>query len=504
MQMSTKRFSRLAAYVAVLLAACAGSTCGDDLVEGTLVAGTLRDGRSGKPIAGGTVTAYLPDDEHGRRGTWQAGVSDHGIYRLNLPPGTYELQAASPGYEHPGRDDGMRIVTVKAGEALDGQDISLTREPKLGGTVVDADGRPVAGAVVRTLVPSFRDEVTDAEGRFRVSTGLPGLPAELCIVAPERGLVCRQVVTEETDELQVVVEPGAVAVGRVVNPGGKGLAGLEVTALYNAPVDRGNQTTYVYLPGALTDGGGAFRLAWLPHGVPITVYVNGEDGRFISDRRWPETVTLEAGAEVDLGQTVLDRAGVTVAGRVMDAERELVAECMVVEVRTRRVVQTDEQGRFELTGIPILFWAALPGERFLPDIIVIGPERSRFCAAVSIDPGWEHELDLILEPPGKVRGRIVDADGAPVAGATMHLEAARVRPHQAPPQLMQLGDVISLHADTQTAADGVWQFEGLIPGLQYVVSATDGPAGRALFHKHFMPIPGETVDLGDLGGKQEN
>lgn len=47
--------------------------------------------------------------------------------------------------------------------------------------------------------------------------------------------------------------------------------------------------------------------------------------------------------------------------------------------------------------------------------------------------------------------------------------------------------------------DGTWEFDGLVPGVQYVVHAM----GQMPPSKPFMPIPGDTVDLGDLGGKRD-
>ena len=111
---------------------------------------------------------------------------------------------------------------------------------------------------------------------------------------------------------------------------------------------------------------------------------------------------------------------------------------------------------------------------------------------------------MVLEPPGKVRGRVVDADGNPGPGVVIQLNANRVGYMEWPEAAAKHTDAVVLRAQTETDANGAWEFDGLVPGLQYMVYVTDGPARRTRFYEQFMPIPGDTVDLGDLGGKQED
>jgi len=472
-----------------------------ELIEGGLVTGTIRNARTNEPLPAASVVAYASRGGFPFEGSWRVATSADGVYNLRLPPGTYSLQGQASGYQQAGQDASVHDVTVEAGRTLKGPDIALTPTPRIAGTVVDIDGNPVAGAAVRTVQYDGSETVTDAEGRFDLEVGYFGLPTEICVVDTERGLVSRASFTEETVDARIVLEPGGAATGQVVDPDGKGLGGLSVTASYVAAIEKDYMVHQVRLPAAPTHAEGRFRLAWLPYGVELTIYVDGEDGRFISERKWAKTVTLPQGGEIDLGPTVLDRAGQTLAGRVMDAERTLIPDCTVVDLGTRRTVKTDEVGRFEFTELPLLAYQGVVDQPYRPNLLAAHPEAPLFCGASEVDPAWGYELDMVLEPPGKVRGRIVDAEAKPAGGVLIFLAAAHGAGHtEWPDAIAEHANTITIGSQMRSRDDGTWEFDGLVPGVQYVVHAM----GQMPPSKPFMPIPGQTVDLGDLGGKQEN
>ncbi len=477
-----------------------------ELIEGGLVTGTIRNARTNEPLAAASVIAYESQSGFPLGGSWQAVTSADGVYTLRLPPGTYLLQGQASGYQHPGQDPSVPGVTVEAGRKVKGPDIVLTPTPRIAGTVVDADGKPAAGVAVRTGQDYGRETVTDAEGRFDLGVIQFGGPTEICVVDTERGLVARLSFTEETTDARIVLEPGAVATGQVVDPGGKGLGGLSVAASYIAPVaNRFGALAEVRLPATRTDAEGRFRLPWLPHDVELTIYVDGEDGRFISERKWTKSVTLPQGEELDLGPTVLDRAGQTLAGRVMDADRNPVPDCTVVDWGTGTIAKTDGVGRFELAGLPLLSNAGAVDQRYRPNLVTTHPEEPLFCGASVVDPARGYELDMILEPPGKVRGCIVDTEGKPAGGVLIYLTAAHSAGHvEWPDAIAAHANTITVGSDMRSRDDGTWEFDGLVPGVEYVVHVMPGRTGPMPAFEHFMPIPGGTVDLGDVGGKQDN
>jgi hypothetical protein len=107
-------------------------------------------------------------------------------------------------------------------------------------------------------------------------------------------------------------------------------------------------------------------------------------------------------------------------------------------------------------------------------------------------------LAVRLEPYGVAVGRLVDADGKPVAGRRFPINSLlRQKPEELgtlpwSPQFQFL----------QTDKDGKFRIEGLVPGMKYDLSILDPLApgvrfgidiGRALSVKS-----GEVKDLGDI------
>mgnify|MGYP000873186541 FL=1 len=470
-----------------------------ELIQGGYVTGRLVDAETGEVIPRGGVTAYPAGAPLAYDAIGPALISPDGTYRLHLPAGTYRLSGGARGYVGQGGSATSEEVTVDTGQIVEGVDFALARQTRITGNVVDADGNPVGGALLHDLSAIGPPRTIPKSGRFDIPMGYYGFPTELCFVHAERGLIRRLTVTGETTDACIVLEPGAVATGQVVNPEGQGVAGLQVSASYSVSTVRANRPATVFLPHAPTDDDGYFRLSWLPHGVEVTVYVAGEDGRFISDRKWAKSVTFIQGEELDLGPTVLDRAGQTLAGRVMDAERELQADCLVIDLGTGQVARTDEMGRFELTGLPLLAHASAVGMAYRPDILAVAPRASLFCLSSAVDLGVGHELDMVIEPLGNVRGRVLNAAGQPVAGFGIELLAGHTAAWSEALSEYNLG--ANLTARAQTGDDGCWEFDGLIPGLDYSVYAT---ADFARISEGFRAIPGDTVDLGDLHPPVEN
>ncbi|NGO77012.1 S8 family serine peptidase [Streptomyces sp. YC504] len=122
------------------------------------VTGTLTDAASGKPLAGITVTAKA-----GETVRTTSTVAD-GSYRLNLTAGTYTLTTTGYGYE-PGKEH----LPLTAGEKVT-RDLALAALPMhaVSGTVVDVQGKPLAGATVKFTDAPVDAVTSDAKGTFRL------------------------------------------------------------------------------------------------------------------------------------------------------------------------------------------------------------------------------------------------------------------------------------------------------------------------------------------------
>ena len=478
-----------------------------ELVEGGVVTGSVLVAQTGEPVPDADVWAsYLGPDDGPPCGYWSTRASATGACSLRLPPGNCHLSASAREYVAVPEDEGTMAVTVTDGQPLRDVGFAMDLSERLGGVVVDEHGDPVPGAVYAWHGYKSLERRTDAQGRFPVSTSSAHYPLRRFFVHAGRGLAACGVITDGTADTRIELVPGGYITGAVVDPAGDPVVNAPVAAEYIAsaepelavlpPAPTGVQR--VSLPRVETDAGGAFRLGPLPTDVDISVYVSGETGRFVSEHRWPDAARLARGQTVDLGPTVVDLGGRTLTGRVMDVDRNLLAGCEVTEYGTGSTTRSDESGRFELTGVPYLDFAGSFNQAYCAMLLVVYPTSRCMCAVGGIEVDWDHNIDMVVEPLGAVRGRGVDAEGRPIAGASIMLGAGGRLPQPMTDPYATLRWGARLHAETETDGNGAWEFGGLIPGLGYYASGRQGSEERFVFHEGFTTKPGETIDLRDL------
>ncbi len=154
-------------------------------------------------------------------------------------------------------------------------------------------------------------------------------------------------------------------------------------------------------------------------------------------------------------------------------------------------------------------------------ILLFVDAEKKLGKVVTFRGDQEGPLVVRLEPLGTLAGRIVDAEGKPLEaiGVTTYpytKEEFDNLPHETVAFQGGFGITLGLwHAFTThemtTGADGMFRFEGLLPGLTYQVYASRGDLKKAntlLLSKGNVKVEaGKTNDLGDLkertGNEQE-
>ena len=227
------------------------------LLPGTKLVGSVRDAATGAPVVSFTVAVMLQVGPLQRESFTQLSfINSAGRYEVaGLPPGSYMVQVAAPGYaptESPVNVPQESSAPVRA-------DFAVSRGARLTGRVVESGSqRPLAQARVSVegifgegaLSVRF-DALSDAQGDFAID-GLP--PHEVSLYAAAEGhhsrvisnvlarpgaapLVIALRKTEEGEEPQVeLVGIGAVlaarddalVIGKVMEGGGAAEAGLAV------------------------------------------------------------------------------------------------------------------------------------------------------------------------------------------------------------------------------------------------------------------------------------
>lgn len=312
------------------------------------------------------------------------------------------------------------------------------------GTVLDPDGKPLAGVAVRVLHNDARlfscldlayanewVEVakarTDKAGRFGVQLPL-GLALRVDVdVAPHARWSREPVIPGEP--LEVKLEAPCSIAGRVVDENGKGAAArLRVT--------RGHPRAT--LGELATDADGRFRFERLPAGA-FSLWTEPRDAM----------APMWVDSELDPGeQRVIDLtapAGQTLTGRVTDAATgEAIAGASIGEGWTlHKAVTSDASGTYTLRGY------GSPGYGF-----EVRCKAPGFAGVAFRDVARESDpvrLDIALQRGVRVVGRILGPDDQPVANAYVAAVGTD-------------GIPIAWHA-ARTGADGTFACEGFPRGL---------------------------------------
>jgi RNA polymerase sigma factor (sigma-70 family) len=410
------------------------------------------------------------------------------------------------------------------------------------GTVREAgNGKPVAGAAVHALGVSAR---TDALGRFRL-VGMRMAPAPnsfLQVSAPENTtLIGRYQHVQASaapggklERVDIELLRGVVVTGRVYDKAtGKGVRNCSVhfSAL---PENKTAQTEGLAL-GSMTGEDGRYRLVTITgpgvllasvpgtllkiDGVPIYPYKSAEfdaaDRRRVqmTDRMKPYRAFLVAGG----GMAILDHDHACKVLDIKDDGKPVTCDLALDPGKTL-TVQLEDPERKPLAGAMVAGISTL-AKRMVPlksatcTIYALDPKNPRsvaflhterkLAALVTLRGDEKEPVKVRLGPTGTLTGRIVDADGKPVAGAEIYM-------HYATP----LGTVGTSFTSTagfslrdrppQTNKEGRFRLDTIVPGL--TVADFRLLKGRQLLETQtrlqVKPLQsGETFDLGDIRTK---
>jgi hypothetical protein len=429
--------------------------------------GQVRGG-SGGALAGAIVTAQAlslaASDE--ALALYQVETDAGGAYALHVPPGLYEVLVRAA--EH--APD--RAALVVAGDSA--HDVEARPAARLGGRVSTATaGRRPEGAWVQVVggaaaltAPEAR---ADATGAFALEGLEPGQVQLLVRWGDQVGLSAPvAAVAGERVEADVALTPGRTVSGRVVDVAGKPVAGAVVRLSAAEPLVPLDEV-------ARTDAAGAFRFEGLLEGG-YGVEALGAGGARAAR---PLVVAGSAPGRVELA---LEPGG-TLEGTVTAAGGAPAAGARVrLDVvagpdtgAPARLALADERGRFRFEGVPA-------GQVTLAAVHALGAARS---AAQPVGPGQQASVALTLEAPAAVEGRVVGADGKPVAGV----------PVVAVAEEQGVTPAVAL-----SGADGRYRLAPLAAGAQRVVLVAGGRwrPGFAEAERAVTARAGETVSGVDL------
>ncbi len=374
-------------------------------------------------------------------------------------------------------EGGVRVqLPTNLGTAVQGP---ADVEPgELAGVVVDDKGRPLEGVHVHVWHWVDRPENqtrTGKDGIFRIKKCGENQSVEVRFRKPGYSPVLFLSQPTGVKDWVVALDSKTYFEGVVRGPDGKPAPGARIRADQGPKMPQpGYLITHIYTD-TKTDADGRYRLYVCPDAYEVSVRAPG-----IGGARLPKTA-------IDHGQArALDiqlQPGITFRARVVDAQDGRP----VAGVRLWNWEDKQVEGRSDAKG-DITIGGMVPG-RIQLDVEAAGYARWWSAEATSewgrlqrhSQPGsdWQRNFDqldfdvaagmrpvtIVVEKGVRVRGRVVDPDGQPVAGATVA------------PALTGTGN--SLTGDTrfsvETKADG--RFEVLLPAsgpARYNLVAHDG------------------------------
>ncbi len=405
------------------------------------ISGTLRyAGPEARPAGG--VHVHAQPRGHGGAGNADAWTDDQGRFTFRqMAAASYDLrcylnQEAPQQWASPPRES-----TVAAGQVAVDQDLTLTHGALITGKITAADtGNGVADIPVATepqpeTSPGgnvFGESGPDGSYSLRVVPGKQHVyiaAGELQGYAlPDKHTVDVEVKDGETLKLDFALPPTAAAdfvSGRVVDSHEQPVAGAEIFVC--------TPGEWMFVRPQKADAQGNFRLRvpevrmWegrsKPPG-PVSVRLFGR-----TEAGLVTVAGLDAkGSAQNLVLKLVDHALARAGGQVGDTEGHAMEN---VPVRAyvslgdlpgcNRVVRTDAQGRFTFEGL----W---PGVEYSFHTEGQGYTREGI-SQVTLTPGEERRLPdwQMASARLSLAGKVVDASGKPVVGATLSPLAQRVQ-----------------------------------------------------------------------------
>ncbi|MCC6405927.1 MAG: sigma-70 family RNA polymerase sigma factor [Planctomycetes bacterium] len=391
--------------------------------------------------------------------------------------------------------------------ALEAREVAWTlpAASSVAGRVLDAAGAPAGGSTVtlfRDLRP-FVDAgspvdpaatvVTDSDGRFEFR----GLPQEFSVIATRgdevaiAGLSAQLERPAAVADVELTLAPAWRVRGRITDPRGNPLADVELGAANHDRRGRGRSAGHAgvsyrtFVRQRVRSGAdGRFEFAALAataHEVRATRAGYVEDTRSISGPTDELDFVLHEG--VELVARVLGRAGTPLAGatvRVLGPSSDPRTE-LVADADGRVVLSLAREQRGFLR-------ASAPGY------------ATSFGRPFSLADS-SGELVLELEPSQPIVGRVVDADGAPVAECDVQARLAGEYVAELRELWVPKLDASLLFARARTDSNGEFVLDGT-DGREYELGAT--PPGATSARAVARVAGGQTgVEL-ELDARAEN
>jgi RNA polymerase sigma factor (sigma-70 family) len=425
---------------------------------------------------------------------------------------------------------------------LHGVDVALAVEAEkpIRGTVKDADsgkGRPNVmvyltrreGNGLLEVCPTAK---TDAQGRYEIHGARKAKRYMLeAMDDPSAGYVSRLVWAEDTagyDPItaDIPVKKGVIVTGKVIDGAtGKPIPGLaQAAVLYDNPFieqyDYANALAIARVPWYKTAEDGSFRIVIIPGPVLLTGTAQGDlsdikHKRLISDPKYPQYFPKDPRGAVYLGRGRVEQHLPGNFCKVLEIkpDAKIVRQDIVLEHASALPIRIRDAEGKPLPGVLVAGsgpWDWGPGplisceeaecaayqlERGMPRVMVFYHCQRHLAGMLTLKGNEKAPVTVKLDPTGSIKGRLLDADGKPLAGVEVDVQYG---------QGMASAVHKAVHRSKQIVTDsnGTFMFDELIPELKLELIFRHG---RRKFARETKPAeaaiqvkPDECRDLGAI------
>jgi RNA polymerase sigma-70 factor (ECF subfamily) len=436
------------------------------LSKGAAIVGRVID-EAGKPVVGARVVPTsasepLPVVDPRRDGVL---TTANGAFTIPVvAAGTWRLTAshgdAAPTTSVP--------ITVDGTNARSGIELQLTAGAIVKGTVKDKAGHPVAGADVAVVAQGFvfwrgrRQAFTSSDGTFSI-TGLERRSVDV-VAFHESGasaIAPADLATNREHTVAITLDITGAIIGTVVDSKGAPVADAQVVAEpdWSGGVAERAQWLIRGVQETVADQSGAFTFHGLPDGTyrvraarpgASEIALALSSGTTAKPSAAPINVTVPAEARA-IGNVQLEGGKAPVA--------------FLLELGdTNRVPFASADGSF-----------TLPAPAGTYPLTITGPGFVSLTKQVTLADGKDTDLGTITVQPGRsISGRVLDAQGVPVAKATV---AAGMLLTGGGAELYIKDESIGAQ-DTQTDDNGRFILSGFPPASVTILAGKQG-TGRS-------------------------
>jgi hypothetical protein len=384
-------------------------------------------------------------------------------------PGLVLLTVKAPGYQ-----EAHALFVPDPQTAVPWISVTLKGDRTLAGTVLTEDHKPVPDAIVTLDNPAGRRHgTTDAGGRFEFDELMP-VPARITVDAPGIGNGSGRVnMARQTEPITIVIRPQRRVTLRVLDDDDQPVSNLLVQILSPQKMEgRTDAQGLLVVPGV---GSGAAQ-----------VRVSTEDKFYGFAEPVLRLDVTEGEPPVELRSHVFH--GGRIVGQVVETaapdppEGIPAASVWLVEGgRMGRTVPCDEDGRFELNGVPAGAYSVAAGH----------PTYAATLGHVDVQPGQEVALTLTLGPGSMLHGTVLDDKGTPVERAIVRV--TEWQPRRGTTSQPRWPRIVELPwLATRSDGDGQYALEHLPVG-QLVIEAAGAEGSRRAILR--IDVPTAATDL---------